>query len=240
MLWIYALAHLERFSYSYMVTLAGLLLVYSITAFLGGSGPVSVLLFGLVIGNRASLLRLLRRPNVEILTGEKVHSFHNEITFFVRSFFFIFLGMTFNTAVGGEWTVHSLLPLLSAIDRTAALFLLGVGLMFLAIVASRYLVVRFISARGNPTRMTLVSVYGRGLGTAVLATFPFTVSAYDPAATVPTAYTELMRPWEAIFLNTALLIILLTVLGTTIAIWKQERRLAQAGERKPATSRRSS
>lgn len=228
MIWIYVLRRLREYPYTYMVTLAGLLLINSVTSFLDGSGPVSVLIFGLVIGNRASILKALGQEASPQGEGAHVHSFHDEITFFVRSFFFVFLGLTFSLGVRGTWSVSSKLPILDVFDNTAALFLLGVALIFLGIVVARFLVVRYISARNDPERLGLYVVYGRGLGTAVLATFPFTLETYQPDAVNPDAftkaYTDLFAPWEVVFVNTALLIILLTVMGSSLSVWLQERR----------------
>ncbi len=238
LLWIYIFGKMERFPYSYMVTLAGLLFVYSLNAFLGGSGPVSVLIFGLVIGNRAGVIRFLGKTVSTETEGERVGSFHDEITFFVRSFFFIFLGLTFATGMRGQWIVESPLAGFREMNFSAALFLVGIGLIFFCIVMSRYVVVRYISARRFAHRMELFAVYGRGLGTAVLATFPFTLATYEPSNDVdPNAYTRVFEPWESVFLNSALLIILLTVAGTSLTVWSLERQNSKTGDRAAANAR---
>lgn len=242
LVWIYLLLRLENYPYSYMVVLAGLLFVYSLNSFLHGSGPVSVLIFGLVIGNRTSILRFLKTRARAVPEGEKVHTFHDEIAFFVRAFYFVFLGMTFSTGRTGEWGVRSSLVPFSFYDHTAALFLVAVALIFGAIVGARYLVVRFISSRSDPARRALFTVYARGLGTAVLATFPFTLALYqpvEPGRPYPNAYTQLFQPWEPVFVNGALLIILLTVLGTSVTVWVREFRAAR-GSPAGARNRRES
>jgi potassium/hydrogen antiporter len=233
LLWIYVLLRLQSYPYSYMVTLAMLLLVYSLNSFLGGSGPVSVLIFGLVIGNRVTILRLLHRPSLHVAEGEKVHSFHDEITFFVRAFFFIFLGVSFTTTsrVGDAWPLDPKIGALHAVNNPATLFLIGVLFIFIGILAARYLTVRFISTRGHPERWGLLPVYGRGLGTAVLATFPFTLPAYQAGS----AYHAVFSPWEGIFRNVALFVILLTVTGSALTVWLRESRLRQAA-RQAATA----
>ncbi|MBI2077837.1 MAG: cation:proton antiporter [Euryarchaeota archaeon] len=227
LIWIWVLLRLENYPYTYMVTLATLLLVYSLNSFAGGSGAIAALVFGLVIGNRNSILKLAGKQVRILQEGEKVHSFHDEITFFIRSFFFVFLGIIFSTGrdAQGErvvWNVRSEFWPLSQANGTATLFLVGCGLMLAAIVAFRYLVVRYVSSRGNPDHISLWAIYSRGLGTAVLATFPFTLPEYIRGAG---PYFELLRPYEPIFFNAALLIILLTVVGTAITVFYEEKRL---------------
>lgn len=229
LIWIYVLIRLENYPYTYMVTLASLLLVYSINSFMGGSGAIAALLFGLVVGNRALILRAFHfkhAPQFEI-EGEKVHTFHDEITFFIRSFFFVFLGIIFSTGAasvdgGPRWPVQSDYWPFSTLNGLASLFLIGCFLIFVVIVGLRWFVVRFISARGSPDRMSLWAVYGRGLGTAVLCAFPFSLAPYlnrqEP-------YYSLFRPYEAIFYNIALMIILLTVIGTSVTVYVEENRV---------------
>lgn len=238
LIWIYVLLKLENYPYTYMVTLASLLLVYSLNSFAGGSGAIAALVFGLVVGNRGLILRLggfqkFARFDIE---GEKVHTFHDEITFFIRSFFFVFLGIIFSTGgSGGRWNVTSGLWPLSAFAQTASLFLIGCLLIFATIVGLRWLVVRFISARRSPDRMSLWAVYGRGLGTAVLCAFPYSLGTYlnreEP-------YYSLFRPFEEIFFNVALMIILLTVVGTAVTVFWEEHRVRrnQAGAAGRATT----
>jgi potassium/hydrogen antiporter len=226
LIWIYVLLRLENYPYTYMVTLAMLLLVYSLNSFAGGSGAIAALVFGLVVGNRRLILKLAgyrKVPHFDI-EGEKVHTFHDEMTFFIRSFFFVFLGIIFSTGApaGGGWAVTSALWPFSTMSGTATLFLIGCLLIFLAIVALRWFVVRFVSARSSPDRLSLWAVYGRGLGTAVLCAFPFTMAAYlnrDPA------YYGLFRPYEEIFFNVALMTILLTVVGTSVTVYWEESRI---------------
>lgn len=229
LIWIYVLLRLENYPYTYMVTLASLLLVYSLNSFAGGSGAISALVFGLVVGNRSLILKMggfQRFPHFDI-EGEKVHTFHDEMTFFIRSFFFVFLGIIFSTGArsegtGASWAVSSMLWPFSRMSGTATLFLLGCLMIFLAIVVLRWLVVRYVSARKSPDRLSLWAVYGRGLGTAVLCAFPFTMVAYlnrDPI------YYPLFRPYEEIFFNVALMTILLTVVGTSVTVYWEEHRI---------------
>jgi cell volume regulation protein A len=223
--WIYVLERLGPESRSYMLTFAVLLGLYSLTQVLGGSGAVSVLLFGLAVGNREAILQTLSHRSADTADEARILGFHEEITFFIRTSYFLFLGVTFSTGAAGGWQVATRIPMLHGLDGTALLFAVGALLVFAALVASRYVVVRYVSAHGRPERRALFPVFGRGLGTAVLATLPFIHTAYKPG----TSYHALFSPWEGVFTNTALLIILGTVLLSGVLVWRMDKGEASAG-----------
>ncbi len=239
LIWMYVLGRMRDHPNAYMLTLAALLFVYALNDTLGGSGAVSVLLFGLVVGNRKTILRGMgfRRPEE---TDPRVQDFHNEVTFFVRTVFFLLLGINFSTGARGDFVVRSEYWPLSLFVNSGGVFLLGILLILGAIVGSRVLIVRTISARKHPERRALTLVFGRGLGTAVLATLPFIATGYTPG----TEYYATFHPWESVFLNTALLIVLLTVLATSVLVWRSEMWPLRTGRPKrhagPAVASRES
>jgi cell volume regulation protein A len=75
-----------------MLTVAVAMLVYVMSeqVFGAGSAAVAVLFFGLTLGNSESLSRRIKRRYV---LSPKIKEFHSEITFFVRTFFFVYLGL---------------------------------------------------------------------------------------------------------------------------------------------------
>jgi potassium/hydrogen antiporter len=227
LLWIFVLRRLEDHPHSYMVTLAMLLTVYAANQTLGGSGAVSVLLFGLVVGNRTTLLTFLGRKPAPPESA-KVQTFHDEVTFLVRTVFFLYLGMVFRLDLRGNWPVASGIPGLSSLSGTGSLFAVGIALLLAWFVASRWISIHAVSMRLDPETRGLVPVFGHGLGTAVLTTLPFVALQYEPG----TRFHDLFSPWEPVFLNAALLVILLTVTLSSLLVWLQER----AAERKAAAA----
>ena len=218
--WAGGLRRLEGHPHSYMLTLAVLLAVYGGTELLGGAGAVSVLLFGLCVSNRAALLRLLfrlrpRGPGEE----EKVQEFHEEVSFLIRTVFFLFLGASFTIGLQDHWPVHSGLPGLAAFSGRAALFGLGAALVLVAIPLARALVIPAVAGKKRAAWVRLVPIFGHGLGTAALATLPFVWRDYH----VGTPYYELLSPWQPVFVNLALLVVLGTVLGSSVAVFWMER-----------------
>lgn len=217
--WLLALRKLYGHPHSYMLTLAALLTVYAVTEELGGAGAVSVLLFGLCIGNRAGLLRRIFRtvrPEGEEI---KVQAFHEEVTFLIRTLFFLFLGLSFTLGLEDRWPVDSPLGILDPLANKASLFALGAALVIVALPLARAAVIPVVTP-GQPQRRGLIPVFGHGLGTAVLATLPFVWHDFEEG----TPFHAAFAPWEPVFVNLAFLVILLSVLGSGVLVFLGERR----------------
>ncbi len=93
--WIPAMSYLQRnrYAYSYVASLALVFVLYILVQDIGGSGPVSALIFGLVIANGEDLYKALRyRHSASFTINEKSKSFNDLITFFTMSFFFVYFG----------------------------------------------------------------------------------------------------------------------------------------------------
>lgn len=93
--WMRALTAM-RTAYEDILTLAIAFVMYGITEFLGGSGPVAALAFGITFGNASKIFRSLKQelPLVRDTTVEvSAKKFHSQISFMVRAIFFVFLGL---------------------------------------------------------------------------------------------------------------------------------------------------
>lgn len=93
--WMRALIAM-RTAYEDILTLAIAFVMYGITEFLGGSGPVAALAFGITFGNASRIFRSLKQelPLVRDTTVEvSAKKFHSQISFMVRAIFFVFLGL---------------------------------------------------------------------------------------------------------------------------------------------------
>jgi cell volume regulation protein A len=211
-----------------MLTIAILFVLYGVTEVAHGSGAMASFIFGLILGNHAELAKRLHlKPS--FVVDERIKQFHSELSFVVRTFFFVFLGLVFTLQIGGPWKVSTSLPGLQGMSGTFPLFLVGVLFIFVAIVAVRgvtaHLTAR-LRSKSPAERRVLWSLMGRGLAAAVLASLPFTVPAFtSPAAPGDLYYQSLMAPFEQQFLNITLYIILLTVIATTLGIAASARSL---------------
>jgi cell volume regulation protein A len=120
--------------------------VYAISRYVGGSGLLTVLVFGITLAN------LPRTPHMT-RQGARLLAFHAELSFLVRSFFFVLLGI-----VAEFVSRQYLLPIAGIL---AALLLAR----FLAVQGSRW-AVRDVARRETELLFWMLP---RGLVTAVLA-----------------------------------------------------------------------
>lgn len=97
-LWLNVLYYSGKGGYTYTFTLAAVLLVYSVTEMLGGTGGIAVFLFGLILGNSkgvASLFKMKVDSNRLAEIKSLIIKFHSELTFMLTTFFFIFMGLLY-------------------------------------------------------------------------------------------------------------------------------------------------
>lgn len=156
-LWRRLLPAISDMQFWQVLTFAAVLLVYAATEKTGGSELFAVMAFGATLANLSNP----RSPGEEMgfwILGpdhsHQIHSFHSELAFLVRSFFFVLLGAL--VEFGGL--------------RKQAVASLGiVGVFFIA----RVLAVQFsrVAWRGTSSREREIAILliPRGLITAVLA-----------------------------------------------------------------------
>lgn len=151
--WLYVTAKLANATHGYMLTLGVLFLLYFLANSLGESGALTALVFGILLGNRDRIARLLRfkMPRIE---GDD--SMHNQLTFLVRAFFFVFVGLL---ASFGDWR-------LAAFGIAAA-----VAIYVARIVIARTILLNRFSTLDRKVTSVMIP---RGLAAAVLATLPLT------------------------------------------------------------------
>jgi cell volume regulation protein A len=153
--WIVLLERIKGKPNAYMLTLAMLFLTFVVATNLGGNGALSALFFGLMIGNSRHIARLFKfRTTVSI--DDHVRDFHSQISFLIRSFFFVFTGLLFS--------LSSLTPVLIGI---------ALSLIFLGI---RFLVIKMATVKSELKQYEtlMIVMFPRGLAAAVLASIPLT------------------------------------------------------------------
>jgi cell volume regulation protein A len=152
--WLNVLERLKGKSNTYMLTLAVLLLTFVVARSLGGTGAISALFLGLVVGNGSSIAKLLKLKYTSSV-DESVRGFHGQISFLIRSFFFVFTGLLFSYS-------------------SFVLVLFGVFLAFVFLVL-RFAAVKLSFLKASRDSDNLVTVMlPRGLAAAVLASLPLT------------------------------------------------------------------
>jgi len=154
-IWLSLLKKVANIPYAYMLTLAVVLSAYSVSDVLGGSGALSSLLFGIVLGNEKDILKIFKQDSTrDTIIDAGLKRFESEIAFLVRSFFFVYLGLITTVSDIGLIVFGAILSFL----------LLGV----------RYLAVRLATIRNEmcEERSIMNFVLTRGLAAAVLSTLP--------------------------------------------------------------------
>ena len=142
LLWI---AFLKKFwgrPFSYMRTLAVILLLYGFVEYAGGSGALASLIFGLILGNNQELSELIKTPAIG--TGRFL-KFSQEIAFLIRTYFFLFLGIVLRIPS----------------DRT--IWVLAIAIAVIAFM------MRAFAARILKLPIEMALLIPRGLGEAVIA-----------------------------------------------------------------------
>jgi cell volume regulation protein A len=154
-LWLLLLKKLSRFPFSYMLTLAIALSTYAISEIFGGSGALSCLIFGLILGNENELLGFFRFEQGKVkAVDEGLKRFESEIAFFVRTFFFVFLGIIAS--------ITDVSFIIFGVVISALLLLVRFGAVFLTTFRTDMV----------KERPIMTFVLTRGLAAAVLATLP--------------------------------------------------------------------
>ncbi len=103
LIWSLFLNKIHDIKNSSFATLAFVFIVYGITESLGFSGLISIIIFGIVLGNIPSMISSLKKRHKffyavfhpQPLSGKET-SFFSEIVFLIKIFFFVFIGTSLN------------------------------------------------------------------------------------------------------------------------------------------------
>jgi cell volume regulation protein A len=154
--WLVILERIKGKPNAYMLTLAMLFLTYVVATNLNGNGALSALFFGLIIGNSRPIAKQLKfRTTISI--DNNVRDFHSQISFLIRSFFFVFTGLLFSFS-----------------SYFSVIFGLLLSVTFLGI---RFVVVKIAAVKSelHEYENLMTIMFPRGLAAAVLASLPLTM-----------------------------------------------------------------
>ena len=203
-LWARLLAWLDGQALSYMLTMAAILVLYYVAELIGANGAITILLFGLVLSNMEFLVGHMVRPirlligyeldQAKFVLGEFMKRMHEELSFLVRTFFYVLLGLILD---------------FSALTVEIALMSLS---LFCIVVLVRGAVTEGLSRASNSwtssERLVIAAMFPRGVATAVMAFLPTSTGIRG---------TELFPIY-------ALTVIVLCVLGMTLVLTLYQRR----------------
>lgn len=152
-IWFIILSRLSGSRHAYMLTLSILLGLYVIARYFGGTGALSALFFGLILGNEKYMFRIIKRPFLYRSIEDSVKRFHGEISFIIRTFFFILMGL---------------------IATITDIWILFVGaVLCLTLLGARVISVNLTMVKSElaSDKDAIQAMLARGLAAAVLATF---------------------------------------------------------------------
>jgi len=142
----------------YILTIAILFGLFFIVEFVNSNGAIAALVFGLVLGNSREIMKFLKMPPISLDTN--VSLFQNEISFFIRTFFFIYIGIIFELSMVTDFIIVISIAL-------------SLGLLVARTTITK-LGVYFLKSEKEDYRLIAIMM-PRGLAAAVLASYPLTL-----------------------------------------------------------------
>lgn len=91
-IWVKLLSVIRDETYDDILTISITILFYGVTEYIGGNGAIFALIFGLVLGNSLEIGNMFRMEGI-IEIGGIMRKFMNQISFFIRTYFFVYLGL---------------------------------------------------------------------------------------------------------------------------------------------------
>ncbi len=148
--------------HNYILVIAYLLLLYVVTEFIGGNGAIASLFFGIVLKNSKQLYLIVenilrKREKVTkskaslIATTPSEQFFYHQISFFLKTFFFVYVGLLINLS---DWKA----------------VLLGV-IISTVLLVSRNASKLLTRKMGAESSALISSIFARGLAAAAIVQF---------------------------------------------------------------------
>lgn len=208
-IWISLLHKFSDLSKSYMVTIAFVIFLYAFVEgpFVGASGAIAVLTFGLLLGNSKRILHIMHNsssskfsspeedPDAKVIRSvlsTNAKTFYSEISFFVKTFFFVYLGIL--------------------MDFSNPLVFVYGALITIGVYLVRPFAVKFVFRKeklNQKERTILEILVPKGLAAAVLAGLAVQSGLIEPIANQ--------------FVNTILSVVFISILMTSVLVFFTEK-----------------
>ncbi|HJM13809.1 MAG TPA: cation:proton antiporter [Candidatus Nitrosopelagicus sp.] len=159
--WMFIISKLSNAQHNYMLTLGVLFLLFFLANSFGESGALTALVFGLMLGNKKYFLKKLK---IKLPENTIDNSLHSQVTFIVRAFFFVFVG---------------LLASFGQIEYVIFGILATVAIYIGRVIITRTALVKGFSKLDKKVTSVMIP---RGLAAAVLATIPLTMGLQNGEA----------------------------------------------------------
>ncbi len=152
--WLFVLEKIKGKPFDYMLTLSVLFLLYVSVESVSGSGAIAALAFGLVLGNGKAFSIMLKMKHMRFGFTKVLRTFQGEVSFFIRSFFFVYLGII--VSINPTYIIYGL-----------AISIIIILVRLLAVNVSTYKL-----RITKPEKDMIKTMAPRGLASAVLAQLP--------------------------------------------------------------------
>lgn len=155
--WVEAVSKVYIRQVGYTLTLAVVFILYSLVELVKSSGAIAVLVFALLLSNFNDIAKKVKMAG-EFTLDTALHTCQVNVSFFVHTFFFIFVGLMINIDALRDATTL----------RMAAI-------IFIFILAARIAAVKLLVASDKviaPFGTSMMLMMSRGLAAAVLASLP--------------------------------------------------------------------
>lgn len=201
--WLPVMHRMRTEEFSYILTLAIVFLVYALTVLLvgvaeggTGAGAIACIVFGLVLGNGNKFLKMMNYSGEGYEMDVQTKQTHSLISFVIRTFFFVFLGIMVSF-------------------QRLEFIVIGIAL-FLCLFAARFLVVKFSTFKGDfdtDNKDTIAVMMPRGLAATILA-----------LNFGPVIVDQLMPGMDGFFTDVTFVVILSTAILCTVGVSLISRR----------------
>jgi len=165
-LWIYLELSLGLGDQNYLMTIAYVILIFFISEYLGGNGAIAAMAFGIIIANSKVLYELKNKikpdkvsksdGDTKIKTNVVSHrekKFYKEISFFLKTFFFVYIGLLLNLRNLEAVTIGAVISIAILLLRNISFIFTG------AYKSSERVLVNSLFARGiAPAAIALVAI----------------------------------------------------------------------------------
>ena len=152
--WMFVISKLKNAQHSYMLTIGMVFMLFFLATSFGESGALTALVFGLMLGKKTYFSRILK---IKFPEDTIDNSLHSQVTFLVRAFFFVFVG---------------LLASFTQIEYVIFGVIAGIAIYIGRIILTKSVLVRGFSKLDRKVTSVMIP---RGLAAAVLATFPLSM-----------------------------------------------------------------
>lgn len=140
---------------SYIITIGVLIILYAVLEYMGASGAIACLSFGIILGNGKKIIEWMYKEDDKKMMHQAEKFFYSEITFILKSFFFVYLG---------------LITTMTALTTLVFAVLIVVG-MYLIRPVSIWILFKKMKLNDEDASIA-ESMFARGLAAAVVAQIP--------------------------------------------------------------------